>query len=195
MPAIHLRTDVPLHSQLTEIARAEGLSLNSYLVRLVRSDISRRQRYAAAVGRDWRATDAELADALATDLAKPLSDVDQRNLKGLTPEQAVGFAVARVRKASSNKSAPSATNPRQASSSKPPTAPSSQPAPVTRTPAAKPRPAKQLVTADEYDDLLALRAKRAGKRAPARGSTKGLPALVSAREFDELMASRKRGGK
>jgi hypothetical protein len=121
----HLRADQPLHEQLTAIASAEGKALKAYLQDLIRADVPRRQRLAASVRLDWRATDAELADALSTAVATPLSDIEQHGLKGLTPEQAVGYAAARSAKKRSSKPAPSpgtkpgAAPPRQRASAAP----------------------------------------------------------------------------
>lgn len=97
MPGLNLRirTDRQLHGQLVEIARAEGISLNSHLLRLAAADVSRRRRIDAALGLDWRATDAERAQALSAALAVPLSDVELRHLPA-DPAAAIGYAVARA---------------------------------------------------------------------------------------------------
>ena len=69
MPGFHIRTDQTLHAALVELARAEGLSLNSYLVRLARADVNRRRSLAFSLGLDWRCTDAELVGALSAAVA------------------------------------------------------------------------------------------------------------------------------
>lgn len=88
------------------IARSENLSLNQYLTRLVRADVSRRQRLASATGLSRWATDAELADALGAAVAAPLSDIEQAHLPS-DPTAAVAYTAGRAAKrAKTNTSKP-----------------------------------------------------------------------------------------
>jgi hypothetical protein len=97
MPAVHLRTDAPLHAQLVELARSEGLSLNSYLTRILRADVGRRQRLASALGLSWRSTDAELAEALGEAVTAPLSAIEQQHLP-TDPGAAIAYSAGRAAK-------------------------------------------------------------------------------------------------
>jgi hypothetical protein len=167
--AITIRPDAALREQLDAIARAQGQSVNQYLLSLVRSDVARRQRLASAVGLSWRSSDAELADALGEAVSTPLSDIEQAHLPA-DPTAAVSYVVSRA-----------AHKRRTARAGKPATSPGTKPVASSGTAkqraSAAPAPAKAqtrnvapaiVLSSAEYGRLLALRAKRAGKPAPDR---------------------------
>ena len=194
MPALHLRTDQTLHEQLTAIARADGRSLNAYLLGLIRADVQRRQRLANAVGLTWRATDAELADALGAAVSAPLSDIEQAHLPA-EPGAAVAFAASRARKRSS-KPAP-ATKPAPS----PGTAPAKQRTSASAPPA--PAPADDDAEEDpppegetEREELERLRRNKARREKKGGKSASSAAIVLSSAEYGRLLALRaQRAGK